>query len=350
MSVELLDRLIDYVGHAVDGNDIGEVVFALHGGEPTLAKPEVVRDFCTKARNRLAGRVSTVYFAIQTNGVFLSDAWLQLIRDEGINVGVSLDGDKESHDEYRVDHRGRGSYDRIRLNLEKLKEATASPQVNLSALTVMEPAFKGLDYYLHMIDELGLRDLKLLFADCSNDNPPEAVDARRLGAALCSIFDHWLLNDSKRVRMGFFQQAVRGVLEARLRRSSPPNGITIGCSVLSDGRVRISDDFMAPAAWFAAQQEHSIFDSTFADWCTQPHVKESVQAKFEVPTACRSCAHAESCGGGEIPHRYSKENGFDNPSAHCATLKIFYDHLTQRLLSGLAEVERAKSQAQAEMA
>lgn len=348
MSVELLDRLVDYVDQAVDENDIGEVVFAFHGGEPTLAKPDVVRAFCTKLKDKLAGR--TIYFAIQTNGMSLSDAWLQLIRDESISVGVSLDGDKESHDQYRVDHRGRGSYDRIRETLEKVKEVASSTQLNLAALTVMEPAFKGLDYYLHMTDELGLRDLKLLFADCTHDNPPGVHDAQRLGRALCSIFDHWLLHDSKRVRIAPFQEAVRNVLKARMRKPSAAKGITIGCSVLSDGRVQISDDFMAPAAWFAAQEKHSIFDSTFADWFAQPHVKESVQAKFEVPTACRECAHADSCRGGEIPHRYSQARGFDNPSVHCVTLKIFYDHITQRLHSGLAEAERMRSEAPAEVA
>lgn len=349
MTPALLDGLIDYIGNAVDENDIREVVFAFHGGEPTLAKPDAVSQFCADARDRLVGRVAKVKFAIQTNGVHLPDAWLQVIAAHEIHVGVSLDGDKESHDRHRVDHRGRGSYDRIRENIEKLKPVVASAGINLVALTVMEPEFKGLDYYRHMVEVLGLTDIKLIFPDYTHDSPPSQEESKRLGHALCDIFDHWLLHDRRRVRVVLFQDAVRNVMMASARRREPADGIMLGCAVLSDGVVRISDDFMAPTAWFAEQKALSIFESSFADWLGQPHVQESLQASFEVPTHCRACPHADSCRGGEIPHRHSAERGFDNPSAHCISLKIFYDHVTQRLRRGLDEVKRAK-QLQPEMA
>ncbi|MEH6418612.1 radical SAM protein [Pseudomonas sp. CGJS7] len=343
MSVELLDRLIDYIAEAFDSTEIGGVVFAFHGGEPTLAKADAIREFCDTARRKLVDRAKSVAFAIQTNGVFISDAWLKLIHDHEIHVGVSLDGDRESHDQYRVDHRGRGSYDRIRVNIEKLKTVATQSRVNLAALTVMEPAFKGLDYYRHMVDEIGLRDLKPLFPDCTFDNPPPAEDATRLGRSLCDIFDHWLLHDRNRVRVLLFEDAVRNVMLAPLERTPHTDEVTLGCAVLSDGRVLISDDFMPPAEWFAGQQRHTVFDSSFADWFSQPHVKQALRAKSEVPTGCRACPHANSCRGGEIPHRYSKARGFDNPSAHCTTLKMLYDHIAMRLGSGKAEVERTKA-------
>ncbi|WP_434212810.1 radical SAM protein [[Pseudomonas] boreopolis] len=339
MSGAILDRLIEYMEQAADENDIGEVVFAFHGGEPTLAKPDAVSRFCDDARTRLGGHAVKVKFAIQTNGVHLTDAWLKVIAQHRIHVGVSLDGDEESHDRHRIDHRGHGSYARIRQNIKKLKPIVADAEINLVALTVMASGFKGLDYYRHMVDELGLRDMKLLFPDHTNDAPPTEEEARELGQALCEIFDHWLLHDSRRVRVVLFQDAVRNVMMTTARQAEPSDGITLGCAVLSDGLVRISDDYMAPAAWFAEQKAMSLHDSTFAQWLAQPHVEELLQASFEVPTACRSCAHAKSCRGGEIPHRHSAERGFDNPSAHCTSLKIFYDHVTRILNQGMDEVE-----------
>lgn len=342
MSPELLDTLIDYIGRAVQEVEIGEVVFAFHGGEPTLAKPEGVARFCTQASERLAGRGVRIKYAIQTNGVFLPDAWLEVIAEHRIHVGVSLDGDRESHDRHRVDHRGRGSYDRIRANLEKLKPVVASADINLVALTVMEPEFKGLDYYRHMVDDLGLTDIKLLFPDHTNDNPPDDREARRLAHALCETFDHWLLHDSRKVRVVLFQDAIRNVMMAPVRTHDRASGLMLGCAVLSDGRVRISDDYMAPADWFASQEDHSLHRTPFSAWLHQSAVRQALDASFEIPTGCRACPHANACRGGEIPHRHSNERGFDNPSAHCTTLKIFYDHVARRLQSGMDEVQRAR--------
>jgi uncharacterized protein len=346
MAAPTRQALLDYLVQATEDCDIGAIVFAFHGGEPTLAKPDTVRDFCASARAALAGRTGQVKFAIQTNGVHLTEAWLRVIAEEGIHVGVSMDGDKQTHDTWRVDHRGRGSYDRIRANLERLEPVTREAGVNLATLTVMGPDFQGLAYYRHMVGELGLRDLKLLYTDCTNDNPPPVEQAERLGQALCDIFDHWLVHDAARVRIVPFQDAITAVVAAETGKVPVTNGITLGCSVLSDGRVQMSDDFMAPATWFAGQHARTVFDSTFADWYASGPVREATDALAQVPTACRACPHAASCRGGEVPHRYSRERGFDNPSAHCVTLKKFYGHVTERLRAGIRQVRPDRAPAE----
>jgi len=34
-----------------------------------------------------------------------------------------------------------------------------------------------------------------------------------------------------------------------------------------------------------------------------------------------------ACGGGYLPHRFSKENGYDNPSVYCDDLYAIYEHI-----------------------
>ena len=106
-----LDDLIGYVQQALLQAPVRRVVFGFHGGEPTLAKAAKVRPFCTAARERLQPHVD-VDFTLQTNGVHLSEDWLQLISEQGMGVGISIDGDRALHDRYRIDHQDRGSYDR----------------------------------------------------------------------------------------------------------------------------------------------------------------------------------------------------------------------------------------------
>jgi uncharacterized protein len=53
---------------------------------------------------------------------------------------------------------------------------------------------------------------------------------------------------------------------------------------------------------------------------------------------CRECPIVRWCGGGYLPTRYRRGNGFDNPSYFCADMKQFFTHIG-RWLVGRKEVE-----------
>jgi uncharacterized protein len=40
-----------------------------------------------------------------------------------------------------------------------------------------------------------------------------------------------------------------------------------------------------------------------------------------------------ACGGGYLPHRFSKENGYDNPSVYCDDLYAAFEHIQSALES-----------------
>ena len=40
-----------------------------------------------------------------------------------------------------------------------------------------------------------------------------------------------------------------------------------------------------------------------------------------------------ACGGGYLPHRFSKENGYNNPSVYCDDLYATYEHIASALES-----------------
>jgi uncharacterized protein len=47
--------------------------------------------------------------------------------------------------------------------------------------------------------------------------------------------------------------------------------------------------------------------------------------------ACRACPVVDTCGGGYPPHRYSRQNGFDNPSAWCPDLFKLLNHVRSKI-------------------
>jgi uncharacterized protein len=52
---------------------------------------------------------------------------------------------------------------------------------------------------------------------------------------------------------------------------------------------------------------------------------------------CLSCPVKDICGGGYLPHRYHKENGFNNPSVYCHDLLKLITHIQTRVLDQIPD-------------
>ncbi len=102
----------------------GSLQVAFQGGEPTLAGLPFFRDFVAETRRQNTNRLPVSY-AIQTNALALDEDWAVFLARNHFLVGVSLDGDKTLHDEFRVDASGKGTWTRIQRNLAMLQRAGA---------------------------------------------------------------------------------------------------------------------------------------------------------------------------------------------------------------------------------
>lgn len=94
------------------------------GGEPTL-NFEGIR-FTTEYAERKA-RVSgkTLRFDMTTNGILLNDSMVAYFAEHEIQVLLSIDGLEGSHDRFRVDRGGGGTFKRVVKGLEVLKRKQA---------------------------------------------------------------------------------------------------------------------------------------------------------------------------------------------------------------------------------
>ncbi|MGI6726184.1 MAG: thioether cross-link-forming SCIFF peptide maturase [Christensenellales bacterium] len=82
------------------------------GGEPLL-NWEVVKETVAYGRALERKHNKVFRFTLTTNGVLLDEEMMEFCNQEMQNVVLSLDGRQEVHDHYRIDAKGKGSYETI---------------------------------------------------------------------------------------------------------------------------------------------------------------------------------------------------------------------------------------------
>lgn len=105
------------------GVSINEINFSLFGGEPLLAKKNVLPFVCGQIQDIATKNKCTVNFAMTSNFTLVDDEVIDLIRKYNIKIQVSIDGTKEQHDLRRITPQGDGTYDTIVNNLKKMNAA-----------------------------------------------------------------------------------------------------------------------------------------------------------------------------------------------------------------------------------
>lgn len=303
------------------------VLLLFHGGEPMLVGPERFDAWCREATAALGGEVA-VGFSVQTNGVLVDERWVEVFHRHRVTVGVSLDGPPAAHDRHRVDHRGRGSYDRVRAGIERLRAGG----VTLGLLSVIDFEQDPLEVHRHMLD-LGVTDLGYLFPDHTHETVGR-VRARYgptpVADWLIPVFDEWWSRDSVRVRV----RELDGIVAAVLRRrawttfyGNPPLGYLW---VEADGAIEGLDVLRICEPGLAGTGLTVRSTEPLAEALPEFHRRVTLDG-VPLPAGCGGCPEATTCGGGFLPHRFSRARRFDNPSAWCADLFRLFGHVRERL-------------------
>ena len=166
MSFEVGKRALDFLIENSGTRRNLEVDF--FGGEP-LMNFEVVKDLVAYARTREKECGKNFRFTLTTNGMLIDDDVIDFANRECSNVVLSLDGRKEIHDRFRVDHAGRGSWETIVPKFQKLVQARGGKNYYMrGTFTHANPDFlKDIEVML----SLGFRELSMEPVVCAPDDP-----------------------------------------------------------------------------------------------------------------------------------------------------------------------------------
>lgn len=312
-----------------------------HGGEPCLAGARQVDTWCAEAEELLDG-IADLHFYIQTNGTLLDKAWADVFNRHRIGVGISMDGPRNVHDQFRVDHKGHGSYDRILTGIEILR-ANNTP---FSLLSVIPLGADPLAVHRHFT-AMGSTGITYVLPHYTHDTI--APVHRIYGQTPCAdflipVFDDWWFNSSADFDIGDLRNVARIVLGGKSRIETLGNIPPLYVFIETDGEMEGLDNLRACGEGMAKIYLNVLEDEIAQIRHTNTMHGMAIYEGLPLPQGCRNCPERDTCSGGYLPHRYSELRGFDNPSVWCADLLKLFTHVRMRMGVTVAETRERREQ------
>lgn len=278
---------------------------------------------------------------MQTNGMLLSHAWLSLLEEFQVNLSISLDGPKLIHDKYRIDHAGRGTFDRVINKIETLRQHKYFSSKGFSVLSVVSELFEAKKIYEFFINELGLKSVDFLIPDNIHGDHLN-FKPNQLGEFLSDLFKIWINDRPNEISIRYFNGILNRFFGKPYYTYGHGSTKDLNClpliTVSSDGSLSPSDEFRSTTTELMETQM-KCSTSTLDELLEHDNFKRIDDALNTLPDACSSCTWNKVCQGGGLVNRYSSISGFNNPSVFCQDLKILYRTISIELLQRGMNVE-----------
>ena len=326
MSEEVLQQLLRRIEEHLVKHSLAEFPLILHGGEPLLWGVENfyrISDAC----EAIAARTNcAIPIAVTTNGILIDEAWLDCFEARNIAVSVSIDGPEHIHDLHRRTFQGKGTHAAV----ERAARMLVSRDIGVSALAVCNPAYSP-EQYTRFFADCGIVNYDIMIPDATVDENPPSVAAFYKG-----LFELWL--EANRSKPTVNIRIISDMISAMLGNNSPTEGVGHKpvelCTVMTDGSVEAHDVLRIAGDGFT-RTAFNIFEHAIDEVRNEPRWKAARDASLNLCAKCRQCKFMNACGGGYLPHRFSRKNGYDNPSVYCDDLYAMFEDMQSVLAKHL---------------
>ena len=349
MTLEVLEQVTRAY---IRANDVPEVQFVWHGGEPLVMGLDFFRKAVDFQRRYADGK--KVFNSIQTNGTLLSADWARFFRENNFLVGLSLDGPQDIHDRYRLDRGDAPTFSRVMAGLKLLREQG----VEFNTLSTVNRAGEGRGaevyqflkdtgsrymQFLPVVEFVRLRGRKARPQIVEPGTPGAtpafwSVSAPGFGQFVCDVFDAWVRQDVGR----YYVQLFDSTLSAWCGRRE---GVCVfgktcqGNAVIEhNGDLYACDHFVYPRYRLG-----NVLQTPIRELMALPAVADFAYRKWTaLPRRCQQCPYLPACHG-ECPQHRDAQTGVN---VLCEGYRMFFDHaapvfdrMRQLLLQGRAPAE-----------
>lgn len=314
------------------------VCFAFQGGEPTLAGLDFYRKLIEYQKKYNQNHLP-VQNSIQTNGIVIDDAWAKFFAKHHFLAGLSMDGYKETHDCFRVDARGEGTFQKVQQAAKILEKNGA--EFNLLCVVTNQIARHALKVY-RFFKKSGFRYLQLI--PCLDDfdterNGEHMLSPQRYAEFLKIIFDQYYQDFMNRDYMSIrlFDNYVSMLM------GMPPEscGLSGVCScnfvVEADGSVYPCDFYVLDSYRLG-----NIHQNTFGEMRTSENAERFVKESASIDERCKKCKWFPICRGGCRRNREPFSSGKPMLNFYCESFYDFFEYSIARMQKMAAVVMQSR--------
>lgn len=330
MSDELTER---FIREYIEAQTMDEILFTWHGGEPLMRPIAYYKKVI--ALQREYGRGRHIENCIQTNGTLINEDWCRLFRENHWLVGLSVDGPKEFHDEYRRTRQGRPTFAKVMRAIEMLNrygvEWNAMAVVNdFNADYPLEfyRFFKSIGCHYIQFTPIVERRVDGRLASVLEDRTEEvtemSVTAEQWGDFLCAVFDEWVRADVGEYFVQIFDSTLANWV------GQQPGVCTLAktcghAGVMEwNGDVYQCDHFVFPEYRLGNIRERSLTEMMYSE----KQLRFGADKRDGLPGQCRECEYLFACNGECPKNRFIKtERGERGLNYLCRGYRKFFSHV-----------------------
>lgn len=335
MSYDLLLRIITRVSDYLE--DRGSVNFIWHGNEPLIVGIEFFIEAVKYQKDLLPN--NSFKNGIQTNGLLLNEETVAFLKEENFDVGISIDGPEDVHDQNRTFLGGKGSFSQVSKAINRCRDL----DLQFGAIAVLSNS--SLNH---------LQDIYEYFRDINTDwkfNPISPVKALNLdnyidlsispkefGEASSYLFDLWYTDPERTNTIWTFEQIVHNILFHGKRVPAGCNFIdscqSCFISIESDGSIfpcsRLQGIETLYLGNIATESIQDIFSS---------NIKTILIERMHQNPECLNCDFLSICNSGCMHNGQLMNGNYMKKDGYCYGFKTLFKHISLALHKDLTIAE-----------
>ena len=336
-----------YIRQLLESHRVPEVTVAWQGGEPTLMKLEFFQHAVALVEKyRQPGQA--VKHTFQTNGLLLDDVWCTFFKQHDFLVGLSVDGPRELHDTYRLDRRGKGTFDLVMKGWRALRRHDV--EFNILCTVNAANQHHGRTVYRFFRDELGAKwvqfipiierateqtiaiankgwsevpgEKRVLYTQTGNLVTERTVGSEQYGTFLIDVFEEWVRRDVGQVYVQLFDVTLEAFFGRHLLCIHAPT-CGYGPALEHNGDLYSCDHFVEPKHLLG-----NIHKTHMLTLVASSEQRQFGQGKRDSLTQqCQTCKVRNWCNGGCPKDRFAlSKDGEPGQNYLCAGLEKFFMH------------------------
>lgn len=286
LDFEKAKQILTYFSNATLKSPKQNRTLMLYGGEPLINEINLKKIISEAREMENDGLFNgDLEIVLESNGMLITQEIAEFLRENRIFVIVSIDGTKASHDSYRIDKNGNGSWEKAVNGYKILKDAGCLVVIS----TVFTNEFakdykKNLDFLLENLNpySIGLNLYHVLDGqEIEDDQTVDLID---------QYIESWKYASERGLYIEHIMRRIRPLVEKKIRLKDCG---ACGKRMVSDcnGNIGICEGLVGDDTYFFKRnpKESLSEDQVFIEWSKRTQLRMA---------ECIGCCAQGICGGG----------------------------------------------------